>query len=142
MNYLNFYSLLKEEGSEKTKDLKHSNFSSIDKTIYNFLFIFEGKILMKNNSPFFYTSKNISKLFNKLSLSIISRKKDNVFMLCKLNKNHINKFSFLKSCQSFNFRDALYNLKIKNTNILSAGYSLYKWQNYNTFCGSCGSRRA
>ena len=43
MNYLNFYSLLKEEGSEKTKDLKHSKFYRTDKTIYNFLFIFDGK---------------------------------------------------------------------------------------------------
>ena len=34
----------------------------------------------------------------------------------------------------------LFNLKIKNASILSAGYSLYKWQNNNTYCGKCGSK--
>ena len=73
MDYLNFYSLLRQEESQKTKTLKHSKFYRTDKTIYNFLFIFDGKILIKNNSPFFYTSKYISKQFHKLSLSIISK---------------------------------------------------------------------
>ena len=140
MDYLNFYSLLRQEESQKTKTLKHSKFYRTDKTIYNFLFIFDGKILIKNNSPFFYTSKYISKQFNKLSLSIISFIKNNIFMLCILNEEDINKFDFLIDSESFNVRDALFNLKIKNANILSAGYSLYRWQKNNTYCGNCGNK--
>lgn len=140
MNYLNFYSLFKKQESEKSKALKHAQLYRTDKSIYNFLFIFDGKILMKNNSPFFYTSKNIGTQFNKFSLSTISCINNNIFMLCNLNKKYIKKFSFLKGCEHFNIRDALFNLKIKNPNILSAGYSLYKWQNTNTYCGSCGKK--
>ena len=46
-----------------------------------------------------------------------------------LNEEHINKFSFLKSCQSFNNRDALFNLKIKNIIFYLLDTLLYKWQN-------------
>ena len=46
-------------------------------------------------------------------------------------KKDINKFDFLIDSESFNVRDALFNLKIKNANILSAGYSLYRWQKTN-----------
>ena len=57
MNYLNFYSLLKPLDSEKSKNQKHSKLYRKDKIIYNFLFIFDGKILMKNNNPFFIPQK-------------------------------------------------------------------------------------
>ena len=57
MNYLNFYSLLKQQDSDKSKNLKHPKLYRTDKTIYNFLFILDGKILMKNNSPFFILQK-------------------------------------------------------------------------------------
>ncbi len=140
MDYLNFYSLLRQEETEKVTTLKHSKLYRTNKTIYNFLFIFDGKIVMKNNSPFFYTSKYISKQFHKLSLSIISFIKNDIFILCILNEKDINKYDFLIDSESFNVRDALFNLKIKNANIVSAGYSLYKWQKTNAYCGSCGNK--
>ena len=31
-------------------------------------------------------------------------------------------------------------LEKKNASIVSAGYSLYKWQSNNKFCGKCGAR--
>ena len=55
-------------------------------------------------------------------------------------KSHLKKLNFLIGCKHFNIRDALFNYKIKNANILSAGYSLYEWQNTNVYCGSCGSK--
>ena len=55
MDYLNFYSF-KTRGISK-QNLKQSKFYRKDKAIYNFLFIFNGKILMKNNNPFLYFKK-------------------------------------------------------------------------------------
>ena len=45
--------------------------------------------------PFFYASKNINKQFNRLSLSIISSINNNIFILCNLDEEHLNKLNFL-----------------------------------------------
>ena len=55
---------------------------------------------------------------------MISFIKNNIFILCMLNEKDINKFDFLIDSEPFNIRDALFNLKIKSANIVSAGYSI------------------
>ncbi len=140
MNYLNFYSLLREKNSEKFRTLRPKKLLSFNNVIYNFLFIMDGKIFMKNNNPFFFTLKKISKEFIELPLSFISSSGNNIFLLCDCNNTKKIKIEFLKGCDFLHIRDALLSLENNVASIVSAGYSLYSWQNNNKFCGKCGTK--
>tara|TARA_A100001015_G_scaffold202804_1_gene226570 strand:+ start:1565 stop:2467 length:903 start_codon:yes stop_codon:yes gene_type:complete len=139
MNYLNFYSLLREKNSDKFRTLSSKKLYSYNNFIYNFLFIIDGKILMVKKNPFFFKSEKVSKEFNNFNLSFISNIGNNLFILCYTNSIKAKKISFLKDYDLFNIRDTLSNLKKNIASIVSAGYSLYKWQYNNKYCGKCGS---
>ena len=62
-------------------------------------------------------------------------------MLCILNEKDINKFDFLIDSESFNVRDALFNLKIKKMLIFYLLDTLYiNGKKTNTYCGNCRVR--
>merc|ERR1711991_956177 len=60
--------------------------------------------------------------------------------LCYSNTENLKKIDFLKNCDFLSIREALFNLQGNIASIVSAGYSLYKWQCNNKFCGNCGSK--
>ena len=140
MNYLNFYSLLRDENFDKWKTLPTKKLFSKNNIIYNFLFIVDDKILTKKNNPFFFNSNRLSKNLNRTSLSFISSLRNNIYILCYSNIGDLKKIDFLKNCDFLSIREALFNLQGNIASIVSAGYSLYKWQCNNKFCGNCGSK--
>ena len=140
MNNLNFYSLVRDRNFEKLRTLPTKKLFSYKNPIYNFLFIVDGKILTIKKNPFFLYSKKLSKNFNKFSLSFISNIRNTIYILCYSNNEEVKKLDFVKNCDFSNIREALFNLERNIASIVSAGYSLYRWQYNNKFCGNCGSK--
>ena len=52
MNYLNFYSMLREKDFEKVKSIFSEKSFIHSDSIYNFLFIVDSKILTIDDNPF------------------------------------------------------------------------------------------
>ena len=104
MDYLNFYSLLRDENFEKCRALPTKKLLGKKNTIYNFLFIVDDKILTKKNNPFFFNSKKLSKNFNSFSLSFISSLRNNIYILCYSNIGDLKKIDFLKNCDFLSIR--------------------------------------
>ena len=138
MDYLNYYSLSKKISTTNQRTYSSKELFSTRGATYNFLFIFKNKIIMKGKNPFFIKTKNISKNLLRLSLSLIINLENNFYILCNLKEKEIQTVDIFKNCNFLNIREALLNLKQEHASLVSAGYSLCRWQNNNKYCGSCG----
>ncbi len=140
MDYLNFYSLKKNKNTNEPRADSAKKLFNLNNVTYNFLFIYENKVITKEKNPFFLKTRRISKDFHNLSLSYITNFGNNYYLLCSLKDQEIKKITFLKNCFFLNIREALLSLKQKYASLVSAGYSLYRWQNSNIYCSRCGSK--
>ncbi len=140
MDYLNFYSLEKNRSTNEIKAYSAKKLLNLNNVTYNFLFIYENKVITKEKHPFFIKTKKVSADLRNLSLSYITNFGNNFYLLCSLKDQDINRISFLESCVLLNIKEALLSLKQEYASLVSAGYSLYRWQNNNLYCSRCGSK--
>ena len=139
MDYLNYYSLKKSRNHDELRSSPTEKILKLTNITYNFLFFLEGKVITKEKNPFFFKSNKVSKNLLKFPLSFIANKKNNFYILCSLKKDDLKKIGFLKTCTLLNIREFLFDYKTRYSSLISAGYSLHKWQHNNRYCGSCGS---
>ena len=140
MNYLNYYSLLRENYSELAKTLPSKKLFNLANTTYCFLFIVNNKIVTREKNPFFFSVKKVNLNFKFISLTFINKKKNKIFILCNLSEQVFKNNTFFENCYAFDIREVLFKMKNNDISIISAGYSLYKWQNNNQYCGKWGCK--
>ena len=139
MDYLNFYSLSKNICTNKPRAYSSKKLFRLPDVTYNFLFIFQNKIIMKDKNPFFMKTKSISKDLLSLSLSFIKNLENDFYILCNLKEEELKIIEILDNHDFLNIREALSGIKQEYASLVSAGYSLCRWQNNNKYCGACGS---
>ena len=140
MDYLNFYSLNEKINIKRQKQIEKKDLLKQKNILYKFLFIFHNSVITKENNPFFFETREISVSFLKLPISFIANHKNETFILCNLNENLFKNLKIFKNCDILSIRDAFFGLGKKYSGVLSAGYSLYKWQVNNNFCSKCGAK--
>ena len=139
MNFLNQYSLERENYYDLARTYPPKKLFNLKNTTYCFLFIVNYKIVAKENNPFFFKTEKIDFSFKFNSLSYINKIEKKIFILCNVSELVFQNDAFFQKCHLLHNREILFNSKQKNVSIVSAGYSLYKWQNNNKYCGKCGS---